>query len=380
MTKRRKYSAEFKREAVALTQQPGVSCRQIALDIGINPNLLNRWKREAEQSQDKAFQGSGSPRDEEMARLKRELAKVKKERGFFARSGNVLRQRVTVRYLAISRCRDVFSIRLMCRCLRVSPSGYYAWVERQPSARALANATLLKRMREIHDDSGGIIGAPRMHEDLQAEGLKASLNRVARLMSANGLYGWPRKKGRGAKRQSARPDGLKNHLERDFNALEPETKWVTDITEIGTLEGKLYLCVVLDLFNKLIVGWSMHHRQDRYMVIRAVEMAVWQRQERHHVILHSDRGTQFTSGDYQRFLKQKNLTSSMSAVGHCADNAACEGFFGVMKRERINYRQYRTRNEARADIFDYIERFHNPRMRRRLANQDSKFTSLLNRP
>ncbi|SJN58412.1 hypothetical protein BQ6471_03010 [Vibrio gazogenes] len=93
------------------------------------------------------------------------------------------------------RCRDVFSVRLMCRCLRVSPSGYYAWVERQPSARTLANATLLKRMRELHDDSGGIIGAPRMHEDLQAEGLKASLNRVARLMSANGLYGWPRKKG-----------------------------------------------------------------------------------------------------------------------------------------------------------------------------------------
>lgn len=268
----------------------------------------------------------------------------------------------------------------MCRCLNVSPSGYYAWVERQPSARALANAMLLKRMREIHDDSGGIIGAPRMHEDLQAEGLKASLNRVARLMSANGLYGWPRKKGRGSKRKSARPNGLKNHIERDFNALEPETKWVTDITEIGTLEGKLYLCVVLDLFSKLIVGWSMHHRQDRHMVIRAVEMAIWQRQEKHNVILHSDRGTQFTSGDYQRFLKQKNLTSSMSAVGHCADNAACEGFFGVMKRERINYRQYRTRDEARADIFDYIERFHNPRLRRRLANQDHKFTSLLNRP
>ena len=268
----------------------------------------------------------------------------------------------------------------MCRCLNVSPSGYYAWVERQPSARDQANAKLLKRMREIHDDSGGIIGAPRMHEDLQAEGMEASLNRVSRLMSLNGLYGWPRKKGRGAKRKSVRPTGLSNHLKRDFYASEPETKWVTDITEVGTLEGKLYLCVVLDLFSKLIVGWSMHHRQDRHMVMRAVEMAVWQRQEQHNVILHSDRGTQFTSGDYQRLLKQKNLTSSMSAVGHCADNAACEGFFGVLKRERINYRQYRTRDEARADIFDYVERFHNPRMRRRLANQDSKFTSLLNRP
>lgn len=268
----------------------------------------------------------------------------------------------------------------MCRCLNVSPSGYYAWVEREPSARAQENATLLERMREIHDDSGGIIGAPRMHEDLQAEGRHVSVNRVARLMAANGLYGWPRKKGRGAKRRAVRPAGLANHLNRDFYAREPETKWVTDITEVGTLEGKLYLCVVLDLFSKLIIGWSMHHRQDRHMVMRAVEMAVWQRQADHQTILHSDRGAQFTSGDYQRLLKQKHLISSMSAVGHCADNAACEGFFGVLKRERINYRQYRTRDEARADIFDYIERFHNPRMRRRLARQDNKFTSLLNRP
>ena len=147
---------------------------------------------------------------------------------------------------------------MMCRCLKVSPSGYYAWVERQPSARDIDNAQLLKRMREIHDDSGGIIGAPRMHEDLQAEGLQASLNRIARLMAVNGIYGWPRKKGRGTKRSSIRPTGLANHLERDFTAQEPETKWVTDITQVATQEGKLYLCVVLDLFSKLIVGWSMH--------------------------------------------------------------------------------------------------------------------------
>lgn len=268
----------------------------------------------------------------------------------------------------------------MCRCLKVSPSGYYAWVARKPSTRDLENAHLLTRIREIHDDSGGIVGAPRMHEDLQDEGKQASLNRVARLMSLHGIQGWPRKKGRGSKRKASRPSGLKNHLERNFTALEPESKWVTDITEIATQEGKLYLCVVLDLFNKLVIGWSMHHRQDRYMVIRAVEMAVWQRQEKHDVILHSDRGTQYTSGDYQRMLKSNRLISSMSAVGHCGDNAACEGFFGVLKRERVHHRKYRTRDEARADLFDYIERFHNPRMRRRLANQDKKFESLLNRP
>jgi putative transposase len=172
------------------------------------------------------------------------------------------------------------------------------------------------------------------------------------------------------------PPGVVNRLERDFNALEPETKWVTDITEIQTDEGKLFLCVVLDLYSKLVIGWSMHHRQDRQMVIRAVEMAVWQRQRQCAVILHSDRGSQFQSGDYQRFLKQNTLLCSMSAVGHCGDNAACEGFFGMLKRERIHRHRYPTLDVAKADVFDYIERFHNPRMRRRVAKRDQQFSTL----
>lgn len=156
-------------------------------------------------------------------------------------------------------------------------------------------------------------------------------------------------------------------------ALEPETKWVTDITEIKTGEGKLYLCVVLDLFSKLVIGWSMHHRQDRQMVLRAVEMAVWQRQGSGPVILHSDRGSLFRSGDYQRLLSKNTL---MSAVGHCGDNAACEGFFGVLKRERTNRMRYPTLDSAKADLFDYIERFHNPRMRRRVAKYDMKLSTV----
>lgn len=158
--------------------------------------------------------------------------------------------------------------------------------------------------------------------------------------------------------------------------MEPETKWVTDITEIKTGEGKLYLCVVLDLFSKLVIGWSMHHRQDRQMVIRAVEMATWQRQGGGPVILHSDRGSQFRSSDYQRYLTRNTLLSSMSAVGYCGDNAACEGFFGALKRARVNRTKYATLDIARADLFDYIERFHNPRMRRRVANQHQKFSAL----
>lgn len=277
----------------------------------------------------------------------------------------------------IERCRDEFPVRLMCRCLRVSVSGYYGWSTRRPSARQADNDRLLARIRELHEDSRGILGAPRMHEDLVEEGETASLNRVARLMARHGLQGWPRKKRRGQRAQpSVPPPGVRNLLERDFNALEPETKWVTDITEIATAEGKLYLCVVLDLFSKLVIGWSMHHRQDRQMVIRAVEMAIWQRQGGWSVILHSDRGSQFRSSDYQRYLTRNTLLCSMSAVGHCGDNAACEGFFGMLKRERVNRTRYATLDIARADLFDYIERFHNPRMRRRVARQDQRFAAL----
>ncbi len=266
---------------------------------------------------------------------------------------------------------------MMCRCLKVSPSGYYAWRDRPSSARQIDNERLLERIREIHEDSRGAIGAPRMHEDLTDAGETASKNRVARLMAADGLQGWPRKKKRGQRgKPGLSPPGVQNLLERDFVALEPETKWVTDITEVSTSEGKLYLCVVIDLFSKLVLGWSMHHRQDRQMVIRAVEMAIWQRQGGWSVILHSDRGSQFRSGDYQRFLKQNTLLCSMSAVGHCGDNAACEGFFGMLKRERINRTKYPTLDAAKADAFDYIERFHNPRMRRRVAKHDLKFSAV----
>ena len=270
---------------------------------------------------------------------------------------------------------------MMCRCLNVSPSGYYDWEKRLPSPRQVDNDRLLGRIREIHEDSRGIIGVPRMHEGLRDAGETASKNRIARLMASVGLQGWPRKKKRGQRyTPGLLPGDVQNQLQRDFTALEPEQKWVTDITELKTGEGRLYLCVVIDLFSKVVVGWSMHHRQDRQMVIRAVEMAVWQRQANCDVVLHSDRGSQFRSTDYQRFLKQNGLVCSMSAVGHCGDNAACEGFFGVLKRERTNRMKYPTIDAAKADLFNYIELFHNPRMRKRIARRDMEFLAISNRP
>ena len=282
-----------------------------------------------------------------------------------------------MRYEAIRRHRGQYPIRLMCRCLKVSPSGFHAWASRPRSARAQDNDRLLDKIQQRHADSDGVLGAPRMHEELGYEGETASLNRVARLMAGAGLFGVPQKRRWRHKPSGVRPTYVRNHLERDFSALEPNTKWVVDITFIKTGEGWLYLCAVLDLFSGKVVGWSMSAVQDRHLVLKAVMMAGWQRPDRRSpVILHSDRGTQFTSADYQQFLRDHHIISSMSAVGHCGDNAVAEGFFGMLKRERVNRRHYRTTAEARSDVFDYIERFHNPRMQQRRDAEDQKFLAL----
>ena len=264
----------------------------------------------------------------------------------------------------------------MCRCLKVSRSGFHAWEQRPRSARAIDNARLLVRMRALHEGSDGVMGMPRMHEELGYEGETASPNRIARLMACEGLHGVPHRRAWRKKKSGVRPDTVRNHLERDFAANEPDTKWVTDITYIRTAEGWLYLCVVLDLYSKRVIGWAMADIQDRQLVLKAVLMALWQRSSKEPVILHSDRGTQFTSAEYQQFLQGHQLVCSMSAVGHCGDNAAAEGFFGLLKRERVNRRRYRTRDEARSDVFDYIECFHNPRMQRRLDARDQEYVAL----
>ncbi len=276
----------------------------------------------------------------------------------------------------IERCRGAFPIRMMCRSLKVSPSGYYDWRERPLSERAKDNQRLLSKIKVIHVDSDGVFGSPRVWEALRYKGEGCGVNRVARLMQKAGIQGVPQKKRWRKKGSGQRPADVRNHLARDFQASEANARWVTDITYIRTAEGWLYLCVVLDLYSKLVVGWSMSHRQDRQMVLQAVLMALWQRKEDRPVILHSDRGCQFTSDEYQRFLKDHGLICSMSAVGSCADNAAVEGFFGMLKRERVNRRQYLTRSQARADIFDYIERFYNQDRRRKLEQKEKEKLNL----
>jgi putative transposase len=269
----------------------------------------------------------------------------------------------------MDRFRDAFSVPLMCRCLGVSRSGYYDWKDRPLSRRDQSNQALLSEIRQIHTRSDGVLGSPRIYDALRYQGENCSKNRVARLMRLNGIRGIPQVKQWNKKDSMQRPDGITNHLNRQFNPDKANTHWAMDITYIRTAQRWLYLAVVIDLYSKKVIGWSMSHSQTKELVLQAVIMAVWQRHNKIPVILHSDRGTQFTSDEYQQYLKDHGLICSMSAVGSCADNAAVEGFFGQLKRERVNRRHYLTHQAARTDVFDYIERFYNPLKQRKLEER-----------
>lgn len=263
----------------------------------------------------------------------------------------------------IAHCRRQFPIRMMCRLLRVSSSGYYARQVCPKSPRARENAELIQEIQRIYTESDAVYGSPKVWKELRERGQTCGQHRVARLMKQAGLQGIPSKKRWRTRKAGNRPEGVTNHLARDFAAAAPNTKWVTDITYISTAEGWLYLAVVLDLFSRQVIGWAMQPQQDCGLVLQAVRMAMGQRTTSEAVIVHSDRGTQYTAYEFQAFLTTHGMVSSMSGVGDCYDNAVAESFFGLLKRERVHRYRYRTRVEARADIFDYIERFYNRQRR-----------------
>ena len=265
-------------------------------------------------------------------------------------------------------CAD-YSVRRLCLTLKVHASGYYAWLAEPKSARAKDDQRLLGLIKHSWLESGGVYGYRKIHDDLRELGEQCGRHRVARLMRQEGLRsqtGYRRRPGRyGGKPPVASP----NHLERRFNVTEPNKVWVTDITYIRTYEGWLYLAVVLDLFSRQVIGWSMKPQMTSDLAIDALLMAVWRRKPKQEVLIHSDQGSQFCSGDWQSFLKANNLLGSMSRRGNCHDNAVAESFFQLLKRERIRRKIYSTRKNARADVFDYIEMFYNPKRRHGFNNQ-----------
>ena len=278
----------------------------------------------------------------------------------------MLREGLDGRDRLIDRCREAFPGRMRGRGLAVSPRGSSGGRERRPRARDRENRRRLVRREALPTERAGVLGAGRLGEDLRGRGETCRVNRVARLMHTRGLKGIPQQTHWRKKGADVRPVGGVNHLARDFRAHAPNTTGGTAITGIESVAGWRALSAGKDRYSDILVGWSMRHRPTRELVRHAVRMARWQRTDRSPVILPSDRGGQFPSGEDQRCLKGHNLLQSRSAGGRCADNASMEGFFGRLKRERVHHRIYPTRREARADVFDDSARCYHPRCRRRL--------------
>ncbi len=260
--------------------------------------------------------------------------------------------------------RGIWPVVLMCEALGVSRSGFYAWLTRGPSERARYDEQLGQEVRKSFLDSDRTYGARRVWHDVLAAGFLCGLHRIERLMRAEALKARPRRRRLPAD-CGERPSGelADNVLDRQFEAPAPNRKWAADFTYIWTAEGWLFVAVVIDLFSRRVVGWSMQDRMTTRLVADALMMALWRRGRPRELMHHSDRGSQYTSEAFARLMTEHGIQYSLSRAGNVWDNAVVESFFSSLKTERTAAKTYRTRDAARADVFDYIERFYNPRRR-----------------
>jgi putative transposase len=256
-----------------------------------------------------------------------------------------------------------YPISLLCRILKVSRSGYYDWKDRPPSKKAREDATLTEKIREVHDRSRGTYGYPRVHAELRALGVRCSRKRVARLMRNNGLTGCMR----GRKKRTTRHDPYATPapdlLKRNFAAAAPDKVWTADITYVHTQEGFLYLALILDVYSRRVVGWSMATHLRTELVVDALEMALWRRRPDAGLIHHTDRGAQYTALSFGKRLEEAGIVPSMGRAGSALDNAISESFVASLKAELLYRHRFLTREAARTAVFDYIEGFYN-RVRR----------------
>lgn len=265
-----------------------------------------------------------------------------------------------MRYQFIAVHRSQWRLNTMCRCLGVSRSGYFSWRNRKPSRRSCEDAELTELISASSQRSRGTYGSPRIHDDLKDLGHSVGRKRVARLMKAAGITSCHHRKKYVQTTDSNHDLPIApNILKQDFTATEPDMKWVTDITYVRTKEGWLYLAAVMDLHSRRIVGWAMENNMTTALVLRALDMALHQRQPHSSLIHHSDRGSQYASYEYKNKLFDAALIQSMSRKGCCYDNAAMESFFHTLKVECVHRETFRTRKEASQSIFDYIETFYN---------------------
>lgn len=268
-----------------------------------------------------------------------------------------------MRFAFIAAEKARFPVALMCRLLAVSRAGFYAWRQRPMAARTRQDQVLAVAVATIYAEHHGRYGSPRVQIELRERGQRSGRKRVARLMRVQALRARPRRRYRTTTDSRHGLPVCPNLLARRFAVAQPNTAWVTDMTYLWTPEGWLYLAVIIDLFSRRVVGWSMSERIDRKLALDALRMALAQRRPPRGLIHHSDRGSQYASGDYQQLLATHGLRGSMSRRGDCWDNAVAESFFASLKLELVYQVQWPTRVAARTAIFEYLEVFYNRRRR-----------------
>ncbi|EPY9987112.1 IS3-like element ISEc16 family transposase [Escherichia coli] len=357
---RKQHTPEFRNEALKLAERIGVAAA--ARELSLYESQLYAWRSKQQQ------QMSSSERESELAaenvRLKRQLAEQAEELAILPKGRDILREAPEMKYVFIENHRAEFSIKAMCRVLRVARSGWYVWLRRrhQMSLRQQFRLTCDAAVHKAFFEAKQRYGDPRLADELPEFNIKT----IAASLRRQGLRA---KASRKFSPVSYRAHGLpvlENLLEQDFSASGPNQKWAGDITYLRTDEGWLYLAVVIDLWSRAVIGWSMSPRMTAQLACDALQMALWRRRRPESVIVHTDRGGQYCSGDYQALLKRHNLRGSMSAKGYCYDNACVESFFHSLKVECIHGERFSSREIMRATVFNYIECDYN-RWRRHSA-------------
>ena len=264
-----------------------------------------------------------------------------------------------MRYQFIQKERKAYPVTTLCKVMQVHRGGYYAWVNREESKTTQENRKMIHSVKLTHARAKESYGARRHADELTDQGFSCGRSRAKTIMQLAGVEAKQKKKFKATTDSNHTREVFPNLLQRAFTVSRPNIAWVSDITYIWTTAGWLYLAVVIDLFNREVVGWSLGERIDRHLVINATRMAIWKQKPDKGLIFHSDRGSQYCSNDFKEYIAGHKISGSMSRKGNCWDNAVAESFFGSLKKERVHSMNYKTREEAKADIIDYIEMFYN---------------------
>ncbi|MEL6547301.1 MAG: IS3 family transposase [Myxococcota bacterium] len=361
-----RYSAEFKSKLVALVRA-GREPRDLAKEFEPSAQSIREWVAQADRDDGIRQDGLTSTEREELNELRRENKRLKLEREILAKANGLVRtgdRPDAQRAFELMRAHQAtFPIATMARVFGVSPSGYYAWRDREPSQHQLDDENLMERIEHYHRRSGGVYGAPRIHQDLvQEDGLAVSRKRVARLMRLMGLRGVSRRRGFKTTQRDVSARRAPDLVNRDFTADGPNQLWVADATYIRSAQGFFFLAVILDVWSRRVVGWALGDHLNTELMLSALDMAIERRNPKG-VIHHSDQGCQYTSLAFGARCHEAGVIPSMGSVGDAYDNAMSESFFATLECELLMRNHFETRTQGKQSVFEFIEGFYNCRRR-----------------